>query len=176
MQRFMTLLAITVLNVSACAQTAMSGNQPFPTTIPAGIPTGRTVYGAFEGRIPCKEISKQLNVATSDACTKRKISILLYQDPATQSPTTFKVSGLGTAVGDGQWHILKGMPGNANAVVYQLDIGKEKLYLFKGDDNVLFVLDKDKNFLLGNAEFSYTLNRVRTKQPGDDWHVLVNKG
>lgn len=29
----------------------------------------------------------------------------------------------------------------------------------KGDDNVLFFLDKDRNLLVGNSDFSYTLNR-----------------
>jgi hypothetical protein len=34
------------------------------------------------------------------------------------------------------------------------------LLLFKGDDNVLFFLDGQQRLLIGNADFSYTLNRV----------------
>jgi len=33
-------------------------------------------------------------------------------------------------------------------------------YLLKGDDNVLFVLDENKELRVGNIDFSYTLNRV----------------
>lgn len=33
----------------------------------------------------------------------------------------------------------------------------------KGDDNVLFFLDQDKNLLTGNNLFNYTLNRVQKK-------------
>ena len=31
----------------------------------------------------------------------------------------------------------------------------------KADDNILFFLNKDRNLMVGNADFSYTLNRVK---------------
>jgi hypothetical protein len=43
-----------------------------------------------------------------------------------------------------------------------LDLGKPAayFYLLKGDDNVLFILDENKEFRTGNDEFSYILNKV----------------
>ena len=63
---------------------------------------------------------------------------------------------------EGQWTIVKGIKSNHNAEVYQLELGKQGayLYLLKGDDNVLFILDENRDFRIGNGEFSYTLNRV----------------
>lgn len=42
----------------------------------------------------------------------------------------------------------------------QLTKSKSYLYLLKGDDNVLFILDENKELRVGNEDFSYTLNRV----------------
>ncbi len=33
------------------------------------------------------------------------------------------------------------------------------LYLLKGDDNILFFVDPNGRLLVGNEDFSYTLNR-----------------
>jgi len=49
------------------------------------------------------------------------------------------------------------------AIIYQLEPGSGKsnasVLLLKADDNVLFILDKDTHFLVGNEYCSYTLNR-----------------
>jgi hypothetical protein len=51
--------------------------------------------------------------------------------------------------------------GLCDAIVYQLDLpGKSSLLLQQADDNVLFFLDANKNLLVGNCDFNYTLNRV----------------
>jgi hypothetical protein len=34
------------------------------------------------------------------------------------------------------------------------------LLLLKADDNILFLLDQNREPMVGHAEFSYTLNRV----------------
>ena len=50
---------------------------------------------------------------------------------------------------------------NPAAVVYQLDPANSEASLFflKADDNILFFLDQEKNFMPGNDDFSYTLNK-----------------
>src|SRR5690242_4902786 len=98
-----------VLTITANAQSSTVKNIS-PTTFPSGIPTDKTVYGVFEGRIPCQEISRQLHVIASAACTKRKVGLLLFHDPATKQPTTYSISGMGTDNKEGNWHIIKGMP------------------------------------------------------------------
>ena len=61
----------------------------------------------------------------------------------------------------GKWAIVRGAKTNPDAVVYQLDSDKAQgsLLLLKADDNILFFLSKEKNLLVGNGDFSYTLNR-----------------
>ena len=62
----------------------------------------------------------------------------------------------------GKWTILKGSKTDLNALVYQLDPDSPGGFLsfLKGDDNILFVLDRERNLMVGNIYFSYTLNRV----------------
>ena len=46
------------------------------------------------------------------------------------------------------------------AIVYELkEEGRPTLFFQQGDDNILFFLDKDRKLLVGNRDFSYTLNR-----------------
>lgn len=169
------IVCLVMLSSATYAQSSPA-KKMFPTTFSSGIPADKTIYGVFEGRIPCQEISRQLHITASAACTKRKVGLFLFHDPVTNKPTTYKISGMGTDIKEGEWHIIKGMPGNADAIIYQLDTGRGKLYLLRGDDNVLFVLDNNKNFLIGNADFSYTLNGVRNKLPGETLADLINKG
>jgi hypothetical protein len=61
----------------------------------------------------------------------------------------------------GKWTIIKGIKENPAATIYELEINPGAyLYLLKGDENVLFVLDENKEFSVGNEDFSYTLNKV----------------
>jgi hypothetical protein len=95
-------------------------------------------------------------------CIKRKMSIILYQDSSTGKPTTYETKGMGKWSGKGNWYILLGTPTDPLATVFQIKFdATTSLFLLKGDDNVLFILDRNKNFLTGNAMFSYTLNRAR---------------
>jgi hypothetical protein len=63
---------------------------------------------------------------------------------------------------EGKWAIIKGIPSNSRAEVYRLELGQPAVYLYllKGDENLLFILDENKDFRVGNEDFSYTLNRV----------------
>ena len=89
------------------------------------------------------------------------MGLTLYQDSVTHKPTIYKTRGMGKWTGQGKWHILRGTPTDPQAVIFQLDLDPgTSLFLLKGDDNVLFILDRNKNFLIGNADHSYTLNRV----------------
>jgi hypothetical protein len=94
---------------------------------------------------------------------KLKWDLTLYQNPATGLPTTYKLRGTfyRQQIGEGKWSIIKGTKTNPDAVVYQLDPDKAQgsLFLLKADDNIIFFLSKEKNLLVGNGDFSYTLNR-----------------
>ena len=60
-----------------------------------------------------------------------------------------------------KWTIVRGTKTNPEAVVYQLEPDKPggSLSCVKADDNILFFLDKERNLMVGNGDFSYTLNR-----------------
>ncbi|MEZ4904292.1 MAG: hypothetical protein R2822_22345 [Spirosomataceae bacterium] len=146
---------------------AFTQNIPSEITSSRPIATGPSVVGIFEGRCPCKELAELLKVAVSNECFKTKWSLTLLQDPATKQPTTYVLEGsfYRANIRQGNWSILKGIKNDTNAVVYLLDSGnhKEPLFILKGDDNVLFILNKDRSLLVGNDLFSYTFNRVEKK-------------
>lgn len=132
------------------------------------IPYKKPLLGIFDGRSPCQELAAQLHETTTPACDKIKWRLILYKDSVTGKPDGYQLLGLvykQNAPREGQWQITKGTKANPEAVVYQLDLeGKPSLLLQKGDDNVLFFLDADKNLPVGNRDFSYTLNRVSKSQ------------
>jgi hypothetical protein len=98
-------------------------------------------------------------------CIKLKWDLTLYQDPRTRIPTTYRLKGTfyRERIGEGRWSIIKGTKTDPEAVVYQLDPDKaaSSLLFMKADNNVLFFLDKERNLMKGNGDFSYTLNRTR---------------
>lgn len=61
----------------------------------------------------------------------------------------------------GRWDVAKGTKANANAKVYRIyrDNLDKPLSLVKATEHLLHFLDSDKSFRIGNAGWSYTLNR-----------------
>ncbi|MDQ3683595.1 MAG: hypothetical protein M3352_11090 [Bacteroidota bacterium] len=125
------------------------------------------IVGVFDGRTPCKDLAKQLKEKLTTECIKIKWRLILYKDSITGNPDTYELLGFVHKKDNpriGKWHIIKGTRLNSEAIVYQLDqAGKETLFLQKVDDNILFFLDQEKNLMVGNKDFSYTLNRMAKK-------------
>ena len=158
----------------ANAQTAASDNVLFSykSLVLSGVisksslDSGEAVQGVYEGRSPCLEIAKQLNVPMTPDCIKIKWRLTLYQDPKNLKPTTYTLEGVLTdyrqKLREGKWAIVKSTKTDPEAVIYQLALAgsKRSQFFLKADDNILFFLDKDWNLMVGNADFSYTLNRV----------------
>lgn len=142
-------------------QTAAADNKLSQSITAHPIPRGPDVLGVFEGRPPCKEIARQVDSPASAACTKVKWRLILYHDPITKQPTTYQFLGRYLPA-QGKLKVIKGMASDPEAEVYQLELSRPGTYFYflKGDDNVLFVLDENKEFRVGNEDFSYTLNRV----------------
>lgn len=139
-------------------------------------PPGSVVLAYYEGRTACKELMAALQEGYREACAKRKLSLILYVDSATRRPSSYKIRGVGIRSGKGKWTIEKGTPTDPEAVVYRLDMGAVSMLLLKGDEQVLFILDQDKRFLVGNAKYGYTLNRVMDKLSWHNWRNLVHRG
>jgi len=125
--------------------------------------SGLGQLAVFGGRTPCREVAQQLNHPVGSDCFKLKWEIKLHQDPNTLRPATFKLRG--TLFRDfdrnGTWMVLRGRSGDPNATIYKLDFAKNEgsLLLLKADDNILFFLHNDGSLMVGNSDFSYTLNR-----------------
>ncbi|MEZ0541324.1 hypothetical protein [Fibrella arboris] len=168
-----TLILICLLGLVAGlrAQPPRSQNIPTKATGRISVPTGPSVLGTFDGRFPCADIARDWKLTVSPDCWKVKWRVTLFQDPVTHQPTTYKLRGiLGTArEREGRWTRVQGSQTDPNAEVYQLDSETPGIYVYllKGDDNVLFILDQARGFRVGTADLSYTLNRVDSQEAGN---------
>ena len=117
----------------------------------------------FTGRTPCSEFRKVLTETVGPDCQKMKWELSLYRDAKTLVPTTYKIRGTvyRERIREGKWTIVAGPKNNPRAVIFQLDPDKTSgsISLFQADNNVLFFLNKEGNLMVGNRDFSYTLNR-----------------
>jgi hypothetical protein len=114
------------------------------------------VAGVFEGRTACQNLARVLQLQVAASCFKLKWRLTLARG-------TYKLEGTGyrTAPRTGTWGIRTAP--NDNRVVIQLDPGSPGgfLSLLRADDNVLLILDRQGNLLVGDIHFSHTLNRVK---------------
>jgi hypothetical protein len=156
------IICFSIFVCGTNAQILSTSNKPSQTYGGSKLAGAPHVYGVFAGRIPCQEIMKELNTEVRPECAKRKVGLILHTDSVTGKPGMYEIVGMGKWTGKGKWHILRGTPHDPQATIFQLDLGPGTfLFLLKGDDNVLFILDRNKHFLTGNADYSYTLNRTR---------------
>lgn len=121
----------------------------------------------YEGRTPCSDLTELLGLKKSKACNKMKWYFVFYTDSLTGKPSHFLMAGQGyrkDAMAKGRWQIAKQQEGR---IVYQVysDKWARSLNLLKGDDNILFFIDADGRLLVGNEDFSYTLNRRKEEHP-----------
>ena len=113
---------------------------------------------AFGGRTPCGVPNI---IPAGKECYKLKWSLILYGNPAKNEPSTYKLLGTPYRVEGGKkgnWQIITGKDGR---IIYKLfdEKGKPFIHLLKLDDGVLIFTDEKGNLLVGDHDFSYTLNR-----------------
>lgn len=134
------------------------------------INTSSDTVGIFEGRTPCNAVLRGLNNISANGCQIIKCQLILLQDMITHNPSSFILKTIYVGNGDdtkysitGKWKLMKGTLNDPTAIIYQLEPGPDKsttpLLLLKADDSILFFLDNDTQFLIGNEYCSYTLNR-----------------
>ena len=112
----------------------------------------------FYGRTRCGDFS--IN-RPGPACIKMKWLIVFYANK--NEPTTYLLNRssmlpLEYPGKKGTWKIISGQDGR---IIYELTPDKETTptYLLKLDEGVLIFTDAKGNLLVGNHDFSYTLNR-----------------
>lgn len=158
----------TLNNVSPIpASTDKFSLQPDPAL---RIETDSVIVGVFDGRTPCSNELLELNGISASGCQIIKCRLILYQDTITHTPTTFQIYTVYVGKGDtrysntGKWKIFKGTKNDPEARVYLLEPDSGKPYslaLLKADNNILFFLDENMNYKVGDTYTSYTLNRSK---------------
>jgi hypothetical protein len=124
-----------------------------------------TAQVIYEGRTPCQELASALGWNVSPSCFKLKWRIILNRDPVNHEPTTYSIRKVVENVLEddlsGNWKVINGIPGNPETIIYQLDPDNpgKSISLLAGDENIIFFLTSDYKLRVGNADFSFTLNR-----------------
>lgn len=114
----------------------------------------------YEGRTPCHQVATQFTGFPSERCEKVKWEVTLYRDRGTNAPSAFVYRGTRTRR-SGRWTIHRGSAADPNAVVYRLTpTSGEPLSLMSVEGNVLLLLDAQSRVLVGDASWSYALNRT----------------
>ena len=132
--------------------------------------------GLYVGATPCLKGSQPVSGIPQDSdCEFIKWKLTLYvtdkNEPSNykleyeygisqESTQGFKDGKIVSA--EGKWQISKGTNKNPAAVVYQLDPDKPSISIsfIKLSDGILHLLDMEKRLLVGNAGYSFTLNKV----------------
>lgn len=111
----------------------------------------------FAGRTPC---SVPGVIAPGKQCYKIKWHIVLYANKQTNKPGRYRIFGTpwrkeGSKTGN--WKITAGRNGRT---IFRLDddSGNGFLYLLKLDERILVFTDAQGRLLVGDEDFSYTLN------------------
>jgi hypothetical protein len=143
---------------------ASAGSFPgrLPQSAMAAAPTGDSVVVAvFEGRTPCGQIATRFTGFPSQNCEKIKWQLTLFRNRQSQLPSAFLYEGTRTSR-RGSWVIQRGTPTDADAEVYRLTTKPtgETLHLLNIGGQVLLLLDDQLRVVVGDASWSYTLNRT----------------
>lgn len=115
----------------------------------------------YEGRTPCQVLSTLLGLKKQSDCFKLKWLFTFYTDSISERPSHFTLKGTlyrTQRIVEGKWQVAKSKNGGVTFRVF-FDEWPHSLDLLKGDDNVLFFTDTSGEVLVGNEDFSYTLNR-----------------
>lgn len=145
-------------------------NRPNPTPLPKPARHFETLTGTrdadagiFDGRSPCLAVAAQVGARVESDCAKLKWRLILHRDPATGLAGRYTLEG--TLYRDrsrtGRWSIER-RSSEPRIAVIRLDPsgGGAFLSFMKADNNILLFLDESDRPLVGNSDFSFTLNRV----------------
>ena len=179
MKSHLFLRLAVLLAVSACGP----GIVQTPTGTPPPTLIGATLHGLFEGITPCSSLTRPLPQIPADSeCELMIWKVMLYQDTATGTPTSYLLestygvsqantmgpAGGGTPISmEGTWSIAMGTKADPDAEVLQLysEDSQVAVSFVKLSDDILHVLNRDQSLMLGNASWSYTLNRTDNQPP-----------
>ncbi len=113
----------------------------------------------FDGRTPCAVPGI---IAPGTQCYKLKWRITFYANAESNQPVSYKISGTPWRKENGKTGAWKIITAKTGKLIYQLndEKGNALIYLLKFDDHILVFTDAGGKLLVGNEDFSYTLNRI----------------
>lgn len=130
----------------------------------------------FIASTPCDGMPRtMLSIPAQAECEFIRWNLTLERDPRNQTPTSYRLTytygmtkpstkdfldGGTTAVKEGKWSILKG-PGNREMYRLNPDTPEKAISFTKLNDSLLHLLDPQEKLMIGNAGWSYTLNRKK---------------
>ena len=132
----------------------------------------------FVGSTPCDTLSREFlgGLSTNTPCHFIAWRLTFSKSAGANEPNRFSVSATywlpgrndtnqveegPTVTGDGTWELLRGSKAKPDAPVYRLHGRKtpKPISLVQVGQNLLHFMNEDKTLRLGNAGWSYTLNR-----------------
>jgi hypothetical protein len=109
----------------------------------------------FEGRTPCRQIGELMDKKTRPECDKKKWLVSLYKDGLNAISGTYKIGG--SSPRSGKWKLKQN---TAASIIYSLDLNNgNTLDLLQADENIVYIMDGKGGLLVGDHDFSYSLNR-----------------
>ena len=110
---------------------------------------------AFEGRTPCRGIEELMYGTTRPDCYKKKWLVRLYKNVDAKSGT-YKIGGTVPSK-TGKWKLKENAGGK---IIYSLDLSNgNTLDLIQTDANIVYIMDTKGGLMVGDHDFSYSLNR-----------------
>jgi hypothetical protein len=112
----------------------------------------------YEGRTPCGVPGV---IEPSKECYKLKWLISFYNNDSNLYKGEYIIKGTpyrNQGIKKGNWEMVKQNNGNIFFLLKD-DAGKIFLHLLKADNNILLFTDEQEKLLVGNEDFSYTLNK-----------------
>lgn len=122
-----------------------------------------SMFGVFEGRTPCGAISSGFTGFGGPGCEKIKWRLTLLREPASGAPSMYRYAGTRTNR-SGRW-MMEQVGAGRRIIRLHDDRQQLALSLLSIDDRVLLLLDINDEVLVGDASWSYALNRVNPGPP-----------
>ncbi len=114
------------------------------------------LLGTWQGTTPCADCSGIVTTLTLYTKAPHDFTEAIYR-------LQLKYIDRGSFTNYGSWTVLRGMPGDPNATVYQLDPDKPgKQYYLRVDDDTLQQLDGDMKPI--DSKLNFTLKRIGPSQ------------
>ena len=157
-------IAVLVLLISSWAHLEAAQNQP-------------RVMAQFVGSTPCDALPRELlDIAATSNCERITWELTLFTNSDIPLPLTFTlvttygmqahnssgfIGGGERKTLEGKWIKIKASKDNRGALVYELKSseGHESITFVSVSENLLHLLNKNKQLMVGDASWSYTLNR-----------------